>query len=330
MSVSSFYPLFRKTKLGAGVSHTDIFMIWVGGIDFVYRLSRKKKSIQLRLNTHQPMFQHLSEVLNHQIVDVYAIKDLPSSSKLALSGGGTVFCQASNAEGSEIFRLDRTQGSTLLLNGRTNHIDELALRWERFQLHIVQNPHSYTSKDITQRALARFVHYFPTMRQHLRRWSLLLRRASMRNSWKELLARRKGYFLLATQTYEQLLRGAHRGTFVSCLSHCALWYSIPAFVQAARIFQQSLQQWQSMGEVLISFDDSALQEALLLIRLGTWTQEHCDRLCTQFEEAGTTIDLSFRLEVLEATLARIIELESKGVEIIAQGLHIVDKSFQKV
>ena len=93
MSVSSFYPLFHKTKLGLGVSHPDIFMTWVGGIDFLYRLSRKKNRVQLTTATHQPIFQHLSNILSHQNIDVYSIDDLPSSTKLALSGGGTVFCK---------------------------------------------------------------------------------------------------------------------------------------------------------------------------------------------------------------------------------------------
>lgn len=332
MSTSSFYPLFRKTKLGLGVSHADIFMIWVGGIDFVYRLSRKKKRIRLQLHTHQPMFQHLSDVLSHEIVDVYSITDLPSASKLALSGGGAVFCRASKGEYKEVFRIDRVQQSSFVLNGQIHHNNQLALCWDRFQLHILDNPKGYTSQEITLKSLLRFMEDFPTMHQNLRRWSLLLRRASMRNSWKEILTTRNGYFSLAIQTYEQLFQsqGAHRGTFVSCLSHCGLWCSVPAFAQAARTFQQSAQQWQRMGEVLISFDDPALVEALLLIRLDTWNQEHCARLCRQFEQSNTSIDLAFRLEVLEETLARIIELESRGMEFIAEGLRVMEHPLQSV
>ena len=114
MSMSSFYPLFHKTKLGLGVSHPDIFMTWVGGIDFSYRLSRKKKSITLSLATYLPIFQHLSSILSHQHIDVYSVEDLPSSTKLALSSGGTIFCKTIRKDWSEIFHVNlfrlRTRG----------------------------------------------------------------------------------------------------------------------------------------------------------------------------------------------------------------------------
>lgn len=330
MSVSSFYPLFHKTKLGLGVSHPDIFMTWVGGVDFSYRLSRKKKGIQLYISTHLPMFQHLSTILSYQSIDVYSIDDLPSSTKLALSGGGAVFCKTICKDSSDIFYVENVQRDTIVLNGRTHTMQELICSWEQFQLNILDNPYGYTSKEITKHALIQFVKKFPNVVQNLQRWSLLLRRGSMRNSWKELLSTKKGYFLLAIQAYQQLSLSArsYRERFVSSLSHCALWLSIPELARAARFFQKSSQQWQRLGEVLISLDAPTLQQAMLKIRLHTWSPEEELYLCSQFERSNTPIDLSFRLEVLQTTLARIIELESKGVEAISQCVRREKQLFQ--
>ena len=330
MSVSSFYPLFHKTKLGLGVSHPDIFMTWVGGIDFLYRLSRKKNRIQLTTATHLPIFQHLSNILSHQTIDVYSIDDLPSSTKLALSGGGTVFCKTVHKDRWDFFHVNDVYQNVILLNGRTHTFQELRCSWDLFQLNVLANPHGYTAKEITKHALVQFVHSFPQALQNLHRWSLLLRRGSMRNSWKELLSTKKGYFLLSIQAYQQLSISArmHREQFVSSLSHSALWLSIPALAQAARFFQKSAQQWQRIGEVLISFEEPSLQEAMLKIRLQTWMKEDEQRLCHQFEQSKSPIDLSFRLEVLQATLARIIDLESKGLGEIEQGVGMYSDSLQ--
>ncbi|MAA78270.1 MAG: hypothetical protein CL916_03345 [Deltaproteobacteria bacterium] len=330
MSVSSFYPLFRKTKLGLGVSHPDIFMTWVGGIDFSYRLSRKKKSITLSLATYLPIFQHLSSILSHQHIDVYSVEDLPSSTKLALSSGGTVFCKTIRKDGSEIFHVNDVHKDAIILNGRTHTIQELMCSWDLFQLHVLENPHEYTCKEITRRALIQFVHSFSSALHNLDRWSLLLRRASMRNSWKDLLNTKKGYFILAIQTYQQCSLSArvHREQFVSSLSHSALWLSIPELAQAARFFQKSSQQWQRIGEVLISLEDPALQEAMLKIRLQTWNHTDEQRLCDQFEQSRISIDLPFRLEVLQATLTRIIDLEAKGVEAIVKGTGLYEEPLQ--
>ena len=324
MGAFSFYPLFHKTKLGTGVSHPDIFMTWVGGIDFLYRLSRKKKSIQLTTTTHMPIFQNLSTILSYQHVDVYSIEDLPSATKLALSGGGVVFCSMTRKEHCEISHVDDVSRDSILVNGKTHTFKELMFSWERFRLHVLCNPDGYTSKEITKHVLIQFVHSFPQAIDNLHRWSLLLRRGSMRNSWKELLHTKKGYFLLAIQTYQQLSIQArmHREQFVSSLSHSALWLAIPELAQAARLYQKSAQQWQRIGEVLISLEEPSLQEAMLKIRLQTWTKEDERRLCDHFEQSDVSTDLSFRLEVLQATLARIIELESKGLNAIKQGVRV--------
>ena len=217
---------------------------------------------------------------------------------------------------------------SIVFNGKTHKIKELMYSWDLFQLNVLDNPQAHTSKEITKHGLSQFVHSFSGALHNLHRWSLLLRRASMRNSWKELLNTKKGYFHLAIQTYQQLSFSArvHREQFVSSLSHSALWLSIPELAQAARVFQKSSQQWQRIGEVLISLDEPALQEAMLKIRLQTWNQEDEDRLCLQFERSGSVIDLSFRLEVLQSTLARIMDLESKGVDAIAKGVGLCEES----
>jgi hypothetical protein len=322
MNGSSFYPLFQKTKLARGISHPDIFMIWVGGIDFVYQLSRKKKGIQLRLLTQQPMFQFLSGILSHHLIEVYSAQDLPSSARLAMSGGGAVFCVATKGSTRETFHVERVQTSSLVLNGRTHSMDTFGVQWDVFQLHIIENPHRISAQEITLSSLSRFSSRYKNVLEHLNRWLLLLRRASMRNNWKDLLRTREGYFLLATQTYQQLSnpQGANREKFVSCLSQCSLLLHKGRLAKAAQDFRHSSQQWQRLSEVLISFDDQALQEASLLIRLKNWTADHSDRLCRQFVCSKKRIDLGFRLEVLENTLRRIIAIEAGAINKIEEGL----------
>ena len=142
----------------------------------------------------------------------------------------------------------------------------------------------------------------------------------MRNNWIEILESREGYFLLAVQLYHQLSQknGSHRELMSSALSHCSLWLSEASLMQAAKLFRLSSQQWSRISEVLISLDEPALQEAFLLIRLKKWNHEHSMRLLSQFVESKTPLDISFRKEVLEQTLLRIIELESSALESILQ------------
>ena len=144
----------------------------------------------------------------------------------------------------------------------------------------------------------------------------------MRNSWKKILGTKRGYFLLAVQTYQQFSQFAwnHRAQFVSSLSHSALWLSIPELAQAARYFYQSSEQWKRIGEILISLEDPSLDEAMNRIRSQTFTEQEEHRLCVAFEHSETRVDVSFRLEVLQTTLARIIQLESEGVKSISIGV----------
>jgi len=147
----------------------------------------------------------------------------------------------------------------------------------------------------------------------------------MRNNWIDILDTREGYFLLAVQLYHQLSKpnASCREIFSSGLSHCSLWFKDASLTQAAKLFRLSSQQWSRISEVFISLDESALQEAFLLIRLDKWSHEHCMRLLSQFVLSNTPIDISFRKEVFEHTLLKIIELETKGMEKISHCINRV-------
>ena len=320
MSVSSIYPLFQKTKIGQGVSHTDIFMLWLGGIDFVYQLSRKKQQLHLSLHTNLPNLHFLSPRITHHSIDIYSVCDLPSTAQLALSGGGDVFCSAKHGQNESWFYVSASNSSSLIMNGQSWSLPSLQAMNSHFQLHILENPQQISSVVITKQMMKRFVEKYRTVHANIKRWLLLCRRASMRNNWMELLETREGYFQIATQSYLSLSSplGAHREQFGSCLSHCSMWLSEPALAHAARDFRLSSQQWQRLAEVLISLEDPSLQEAMLLIRLGTWNSVHEEHLKKQFVRSQTNIDLSFRLEVLQHTLERILTLESKALEAIEQ------------
>ena len=144
----------------------------------------------------------------------------------------------------------------------------------------------------------------------------------MRNNWIQLLSSHRGYFTLAVTLYKSLSfpRGSYREQFASCLSHSSLFLQLPQLAHAAQLYRQSAQQWQRLAEVLISADEIELQQALTAIQQGTFDPALHNKLMEAFCLERPKLDQSFRIEVLDKTLGRIIRLEHQGAQLILEAL----------
>ena len=197
MDLSSLYPLFWKTKFGSGVSHPDIFMIWFGGIDFRYRLSRKKKKIELDIRTHIPKFQYLFTTLSHTCIEFRHVDALPEAATIEMNTSEVFFYKRIRQPDTKTSTVQWDDRANYLLNPSLHEVQTFAEPNDLVQQIALGNPNGFSNKEITIHALGQFVYFFQRSIHDLYRWSMLLRRASMRNSWKKILGTKRGYFLLA-------------------------------------------------------------------------------------------------------------------------------------
>ena len=111
-----------------------------------------------------------------------------------------------------------------------------------------------------------------------------------------------------------------RGPIQRYFRDSSLFLQLPQLAQAAQLYRQSAQQWQRLAEVLISADEIELQQALNAIQQGSFTPSLHNKLFEAFCTECPKLDQSFRIEVLDKTLSRIIRLEHQGAQRILEAL----------
>ena len=143
--------------------------------------------------------------------------------------------------------------------------------------------------------------------QQSQTWIHQLRRPSVRKSWPRLLQDRESYFWMAVQLYRQIMLDgdiAYRERYVSYLRAVAHELNRPVLANIALQFRDSAEQWRRLAVSLIDANSPSLTKAQHAKDLSP--------LLTSFLSEDTAVDIGLRMEMIEATIQRIVSIERRA------------------
>lgn len=278
----------------------------LGGLDADYQCNLlRSRPIRLQIQTNRVDFYYLSRVLQ---VPYYSIS-------CGLTHDNWQEVQNLQEDFSDVFiftekDIFEVQDGYVINISQKNSSPIHHTNWlwtENMSLYAVEGLRFLTPKEIILLCLAEQVAYFQNangVERNVQNWINHIRRKSLRKSWPELLKKRKHYFWMTQQLYSGIIRSsdvANREKYVEFLRVIAQKFDIPELANIALGFRRSIQSWTVLAMALLDGSAAGIAEI---------SSEHeLEGNLSLFLKDGKELDVTFRLEVIEAALQEILKIE---------------------